>query len=77
MNPPVIVTGSLMYIILVDHPTSIFVIPSVVAATFFDDVVNTEVFQARILRKKLTVASLADTRGPCDYYVRLALGHST
>ena len=65
-----------MYIILVDYPTPIIIIPSVVAATFFDDVVNTQVFQARVLRKKLTVASLAYARGARDYDIWLAPGHS-
>lgn len=39
----------LHYLILVDHPASVFLIPAVMATAVFDDVIDGKVFQARAL----------------------------
>lgn len=38
------------YVVFVDYPALVFLVPSFVAAAFFDDLVDGEVVQASVLR---------------------------
>lgn len=49
------------YFIFIYYPAFEFVVPAKVALTFLYDLVDREVFQTGVLRKKLAMAGLSDT----------------
>ena len=62
-------------LILVNDPAFVFVIPAVMTATVFDDLVNGQVLQGGVGSQNMTVARLAHSRGTGNYDVGFCPGH--